>query len=113
MLSSIYAVVGLVVWGIAIANESEKKADKAKVSVGVFDSRAVACAHFGKFIKDGGLKKLYNEHDKAKSAGDTKRAEQLEAKGQALQKQLHMRVFGSAPIDDILKKIKKDIPQIA
>ena len=90
-----------------------KNNDKIKVRVGIYDSRAVAMAHFGKFIKDGGLEKLYDDHDKAKAAGDTKKAEELAAKGQALQKQLHMRMFGTAPIDDILEEIKKDIPKVA
>ncbi len=94
-------------------NEPTKSSDKPKVVVGTFDSRAVAMAHFGRFIKDGGLEKLYHDHDKAKAAGDIKKAEELATKGQILQKQLHMRMFGNAPIDDILKEIKKDIPGVA
>ena len=111
--SLVCAVTCLAVWSLAVADTTVKKTENTKVCVGIFDSRAVAMAHFGKFIKDGGLEKLYNEHNKAKAAGDTKQAEELEAKGLALQKQLHMRVFGNTPIDDILDKIKNDIPHIA
>jgi len=113
MLCLVCVVTGWAGWSLAAVDQPAKMIEKTKVCVGVFDSRAVAMAHFGKFIKDGGLEKLYGEHDKAKAGGDTKKAEELEAKGQALQKQLHMRVFGNAPIEDILEEIKKDIPKVA
>jgi len=106
-------VLGLMCCVLLAGNEPKKPSDKPKVVIGTFDSRAVAMAHFGKFIKDGGLEKLYSDHNKAKAAGNTKRAEELAAKGPALQKQLHMRMFGNAPIDDILEEIKKDIPRVA
>ena len=106
-------VAGSIVAALAVADEPTKTGATTRLRVGVFDSRAVACAHFGRFIRDGGLERLYKEHNKAKAAGNTQRAEELAAEGVALQKQLHMRVFGSAPIDDILEKIKRDIPLIA
>jgi len=113
MLGLVCLVLGLTCCVLFAGDEPTKSSDNPKVVVGTFDSRAVATAHFGKFINDGGLEKLYSEHNKAKAAGDTKRAEELAAKGSALQKQLHMRMFGNAPIDDILEEIKKDIPRVA
>ena len=110
----VVCLIGILGVCVLFAGEQPVKGDgKAEVVVGTFDSRAVAMAHFGKFIRDGGLQKLYDEHAKAKAAGDTKKVEELEAKGPALQKQLHMRIFGNAPIDDILKETKINIPKIA
>jgi len=106
-------VLSLMCCVLLAGNKPVKTSDKPKVVVGTFDSRAVAMAHFGKFINDGGLEKLYHNHDKAKAAGNIKKAEELATKGQFLQKQLHMRIFGNAPIDDILVEIKKDIPIVA
>ena len=113
MLGLVCVALGLVCCVLLAENQSTNTNDKSKVVVGAFDSCAVAMAHFGKFINDGGLEKLYSDHNKAKAAGDTKRAEELAAKGPALQKQLHIRIFGNAPIDDILEEIKKDIPRVA
>jgi len=113
MLGLVCVVLGLMCCVLLAENESTNTCDTPKVVVGTFDSRAVAMAHFGKFINDGGLEKLYSDHDKAKAAGDTKKAEELATKGQTLQKQLHMRIFGNAPIDNILEEIKKDIPKVA
>ena len=112
VLCLVCLVLGLMCCALLAGNELTKSSDKPKVVVGTFDSRAVAMAHFGKFINDGGLEKIYDDHNKAKAAGDTQKAEELATKGQTLQKQLHMRMFGNAPIDDILQEIKKDIPKI-
>ena len=71
-------VLVLISCALLAANLPTKSADKPKVVLGIFDSRAVAMAHFGKFIKDGGLEKLYADHNKAKAAGNTKKAEELE-----------------------------------
>ena len=114
ILLGMVCLAGLLGVCVLFAGEEPVKDDgKVGLVVGTFDSRAVAMAHFGKFIRDGGLQKLYDEHAKAKAAGDTKKVEELEAKGPALQKQVHMRVFGNAPIDDILEEIKKDISKTA
>ena len=62
-------VVGLTVWAFAAADDPVGKEKVTKIRVGTFDSRAVAMAHFGKMLKDGWLKKLYSEHEKAKAEG--------------------------------------------
>jgi hypothetical protein len=85
--------------------------------VGTFDSRAVALAYYRKFCKSpeftARMKKLKEEHDQAKAAGDDAKAERLEAEGRGGQAHTHAQVFGSAPIDEILTKIKDRLPEIA
>jgi hypothetical protein len=87
------------------------------VQVGTFDSRAVALAYYRKFYKSpeftAHLKKLKEEHDVAKAAGDEEKAKRLEAEGRGGQAHSHAQVFGSAPIDEILAKIKDQLPTVA
>jgi hypothetical protein len=83
------------------------------IQLGVYDSRAVAIAHFGRVIQEGRLEQLYQAHGEAEKEGDVVRAEELAAEAQSLQKQIHIRVFGAAPIDDIIAEVEKDIAAIA
>jgi hypothetical protein len=87
------------------------------IRVGVYDSRGVALAYYRQYLRSpeftARLKKLKEDHDKAKAAGDTEKAKKLEAEGQGMQAHSHAQVFGAAPIDEILAKIKDQLPQIA
>ena len=89
------------------------RAAKAAVRVGTFDSRAVAVAYarseaFARYVKG-----LRAEREKAKAAGDEKRVKELEGKGAAQQQLLHKQAFSIWPVDNILKHIKGNIPEIA
>jgi hypothetical protein len=94
-------------------------ADPAKkpMRVGTYDSRAVALAYYRKFYRSpeftARMKTLEEARDAAKAAGDHEKAKKLEAEGKAEQEHSHSQVFGSAPIDDIVAKIKDQLPQIA
>jgi hypothetical protein len=85
--------------------------------VGTFDSRAVALAYYRKHLRSAefvaSMKKLREDRDKAKAAGENEKARKLEAQGRAGQAQVHSQVFGSAPVDEILAKIKDQLPEIA
>lgn len=106
-------VAGLAVWAFAATKEPTGESEAAKVRVGTFDSRAVALAHFGSMVKKGWLEKLYADYEKAKAANDKDLAKQLEEKGNAQQKRLHEQVFGTAPVDDALEAVKREIPAVA
>jgi hypothetical protein len=101
------------------AEPAAKEADQTAkpLRVGTFDSRAVALAFYRKFYRSpefvAHMKKLKEEHDKAKAAGDQKGAKRLEAEGRGEQEQSHSQVFGSAPVDEIVAKIKDRLPEIA
>jgi hypothetical protein len=53
------------------------------------------------------------EYDKAKAEGNQKRVAELDAWGNAQQALLHKQGFSTAPVDDILKHIKDQMPEIA
>jgi hypothetical protein len=96
---------------------ADQNANTKPLRVGVYDSRGVALAYYRKYLRSpeftAVMKKLKEDHDKAKAAGDTEKAKKLEAQGKGMQAHSHAQVFGAAPIDEVLAKIKDQLPQIA
>jgi hypothetical protein len=121
--SMVCAALGTVIAliGISAMRAEPAAGDAAQTTkplrVGTFDSRAVALAYYRKFYRspefNAQLKKLKEAHDQAKAAGDEEKAKRLEAEGRGGQAHSHAQVFGSAPIDEIMAKIKDQLPQIA
>jgi len=85
--------------------------------VGTFDSRAVALAYYRKFYRSpefvARVKKLKEDRDRATAAGDQEKVKRLEAEGRGEQERSHSQVFGSAPIDEIMAKVKDQLPAVA
>ncbi|MCK4998556.1 MAG: hypothetical protein KAS23_03440 [Anaerohalosphaera sp.] len=99
--------------GTVLAMGQMEKAKKELLRVGIFDSRAVAIAFAASDFNDKQLKAKMAERDKAKADGDTEKLAELVAWGSARQEKRHRQGFGTAPVDDMLKFIEKDIPKIA
>jgi hypothetical protein len=59
------------------------------------------------------VRRLMEEHKKAKAEGDAEKVKKLEAEGQAQQDRLHAQGFCAAPVDNILDQIKDQLPAIA
>jgi hypothetical protein len=92
---------------------SEEKAVAAEaVRIGVYDSRAVAYAHFWTDVNQTKLKALFNEAKAAKESGDTKKYEELKKTLQEGQLAIHRQVFSTAPIDDVFEELKEQSPKI-
>ena len=98
---------------LAIAAEPAKEADQSKLRVGIFDSRAVACAWYRSKAHMKLVREKKAEHKKAEAAGDTKRVAELEKWGEGGQEAAHRQGFGNEPIDNVLERIEKDLPEIA
>jgi hypothetical protein len=113
------AAIGFVGMSVVGAETAAKDAGRtvAPLRVGTFDSRAVALAYYRKHLRSpefvAGMKKLKEQHDQANAAGDNEKAKKLEAEGRAGQEHIHSQVFGSAPVDEIVAKIKDQLPEIA
>ena len=84
----------------------------APVRIGVYDSRAVAYAHFSSEAGQGKLKAQTAAAQAAKRAGDTARFQSLAAALRQTQDQLHRQVFSTAPADDALAALQGQIPEI-
>lgn len=106
-------LVCAVMYATAEAEPPAGMSAKSSVLVGTFDSRAVAIAHYRSDAFDQEMKALKTEFEKAKAAGDEKRAKELEAEGPARQELVHKQGFGTYPVDNILEKITDKLPGIA
>ncbi len=114
MVAMVLAIVSsYVICAMVRADDPEAKTENAKLRVGTFDSRAIAVAYGGTEEFNQSIRKPMEEHKKAKAAGNKKKLKELEAMGQAGQQKAHMRVFSTAPVNDILEHIKDQIPAIA
>lgn len=96
---------------------NEPPAEPTAVLVGTFDSRALCVAYVQSEAFDGYLgaqmADVSRAIERAKAEGDRALAADLEALGPAMQKRLHERGFGSAPVDDLLAKLAHRLPEIA
>jgi hypothetical protein len=95
---------------VAAASASETNTSQARI--GVYDSRAVAYAHFWSASYQTKLNHLMASAKAAKQSGDTN---SFGAKSEALrsaQENSHRQVFSTAPVDDALAAIKDRIPEI-
>jgi hypothetical protein len=117
VIGTVLGLLGLSAMGTEPAAREAAGQSVKPMRVGTFDSRAVALAYYRKFYRSpefaARLKKLQQERDVAKAAGDAEAVKRLEAEGRGMQDQSHAQVFGSAPIDDILAKVKDELPKIA
>lgn len=80
--------------------------------IGVYDSRAVAYAHFWSEPRQRRINEMIKNAKEAKSAGDTKRADELGAALKNEQEKSHLQVFSTAPVDDVLAEMKESLPKI-
>jgi hypothetical protein len=104
------AIVGAAMFG---SRPTATAAEKEKMRVGTFDSRAIAAAYAASDFNNAYVKRLKQEHDKAKAAGDKAKLAELEAEANAQQERLHQQGFGTASVADILEHVKDKLPAIA
>lgn len=83
----------------------------APPAIGIYDSRAIAYAHFWSPENQRALQQEMSAARAAKQAGDTNKLEALAAKLRAKQDQAHRQVFSTAPVDDALAAIKDRLPE--
>ena len=83
----------------------------AKHRVGTYDSRAIAVAYAAS--KYNPVNEKRKEQAAAKTAGDSKRAKELEAWGAEHQRNLHRQGFGRVPVDDLLVHVQTELAKVA
>lgn len=105
----VLVVVVTVVTGRVAGVSKSVKAKTPAISVGVFDSRAVACAWIRSKANAQRIEQIQAEYKKAEAKGDQKLMEQMVEE----QRIAHKQVFGNEPIDDVLEKIKDKLGKIA
>jgi hypothetical protein len=80
--------------------------------IGVYDSRAIAYAHFWSDAHQRKLNELVKAAKQARAAGQTERFRELEATLKQAQDKSHLQVFSTAPVDDVLAEMKDRLPVI-
>ena len=128
MTCPVLAVVlaGLPVLTAPGAQPSEQTTSGSKVRVGTFDSRCLAMGYYGSEMFKSHMRRVNAEYEKAKAAGDQKRVEEMEARSAsgiwpdmgwpqnpAQGEMIHKQGFSTWPVDNILERIKGEIPEIA
>jgi hypothetical protein len=98
---------------LTAADSAAGGAEKPRIRVGTFDSRAVAVAYAGSDRMDRQLKQMREQYEQAKAAGNQEKIKQLEAEGCAGQDQMHQQVFSTASVDNVLAQIRDKLPAIA
>ncbi|MCE9636485.1 MAG: hypothetical protein K8T90_12335 [Planctomycetes bacterium] len=96
----------------APAPGAQRSVAETSCRVGVYDSRAVAIAWVRSTEFGESMRELREAHARARAAGDTALATELEARGAACQALVHRQGFGTEPVDDILEHVAADVPAV-
>jgi len=83
------------------------------ITVGTFDSRAVALAYYRSEEFISSIEDIRTAYDEAMETGNEAEASRLETLGSSQQQLAHERCFSTAPVDDILLMITEELPGIA
>jgi len=116
-MKTIFSVLcGLGCWwfggGMMAMAGDEAVTNAVPVRIGVYDSRAVAYAHFWSEPFQSKLKEQMAAARAAKQAGDTARFNELATALRVEQDRIHRQGFSTAPADDALAALKGQIPEI-
>jgi hypothetical protein len=79
---------------------------------GTYDSRVVAFAAFWDDAHQAGLQSRIREAREAKDRGDTSLHQSLAKELSSHQDELHMQVFSTAPIDQVLARLQDRLPAL-
>jgi hypothetical protein len=74
--------------------------------IGIYDSRAVAYAHFWSDAHQRELNDLSKAAQAARAGGHEERFKELDAALKKGQERIHLQVFSTAPVDDVLAGMK-------
>jgi hypothetical protein len=104
------ATVSLVIIGSATCGAADT--NLAPERIGTYDSRVVAYAYFSSEAHLGQLRAEVKAAKDTKAAGDIQRSSQMGSALKAEQDQIHLQVFSTAPIDNVLAEIRERLPEI-
>jgi len=80
--------------------------------IGIYDSRAIAYAYFWSEAHQQKINSVAKAAKEAKAAGQTARFQELEAALKKESERNHLQVFSTAPVDDILAGMTRQVAQI-
>lgn len=80
--------------------------------IGVYDSRAIAYAHFWQERQLRKRDEMAKASKEARAAGQTNRYAELMAELTQLREQSHLQVFSTAPVDNVLAEMKDRVAAV-
>lgn len=92
---------------------AEGKTSAKPLRVGVYDSRCITVAYVHSAYNKNEIQKLFDIVHKAENDGDTKKAQSSRRIAEYVQKKRHAQGFGTAPVQELLDPVKKQLPQVA
>lgn len=102
-------IVGIAIVTLAAANNGKAVEE---LTVGVYDSRAIAIA-WASSVHNDQITERMKQYEQAKQDGDARRMQELERWGESHQRKLHFQGFGEYPVYDLLEDVKGKLPQLA
>jgi len=111
-MKTLNCLLGTALLLIGLATASAQDKTNSTVSIGVYDSRAVAYAHFSSPAHQNALQERIAAAKAAKQSGDEAKFKEYSTALQAEQAQIHRQVFSTAPADDAMAAIKERLPEI-
>jgi hypothetical protein len=107
----VLGALALILGGYATWAQSTAPANRLRI--GVYDSRALAIAYSASSFHDAELKAMQQELKDAEAARDTKKADQIRARGKNMQTIAHLQAFSNAPVDNAMATLRESLPLIA
>lgn len=96
----------------ANAGNASSQTNSALQRIGIYDSRVVAFGSFWSEAHQRALNERMRTAQEARAAGDTNRFVELKAAVKAEQEKVHLQVFSTAPVDDVLAGMKDRVQAI-
>ncbi len=119
LITATITLAAILAGSAAFAQESQPQTTSDQttaakpIRVGVYDSRAIAMAFAASDMFNEEMQGTRKEYETAKADGNETRVKEIDESMQAMQRKFHQQGFGTASVDDILARIKGELPGIA
>lgn len=111
-MKSLVVSLMFVVVSMTMGVEHSDPLDDPVKRIGTYDSRSIAVAYAGSSLFRQKLDPLRAKMKEAQEQGDKERIAELDQQGRAMQHQMHLQGFGTAPVDNILDLIADKLPRL-
>jgi len=107
-----FITIGSLWIGSLVSVSAGDTTNAASPAIGVYDSRAVAFAHFSSEPHQKQLREKIATAKAAQKTGDSAKFKELSAALQAEQAEMHRQVFSIAPANEAMEVIKDRLPEL-
>lgn len=109
--SSVLSIALVFMAAVVLRPTHVQDARDESIRIGVYDNRAIAIAYASSEFNP--VRERMKEYEAAKERNDEATMRELEAWGEAHQRQLHRQGFGRVPVSDLLEHVRAAMPDLA